>query len=107
MYRYRWVLKNLRKKAESLYPIFNKKYTTTFLKRIPETVEHGGCALGVHMDLVIAPRQLLLVLHPHQLEEVQMSVERLVLVLLQLFDDGLDAEHEQLVPISKSRRLKG
>ena len=53
------------------------------------------------MDLVIAPRQLLLVLHPHQLEEVQVAVERLVLVLLQLLDDGLDAEHEQLVPIAK------
>jgi hypothetical protein len=49
------------------------------------------------MDLVVAPRQLLLILHAHQLEEVQVSVERLVLVLLQLLDDGLDAEHQELV----------
>ena len=42
---------------------------------LPEDLEHGGGALRVHMDLVEALRQLLLVVHADHLEEVQMSAE--------------------------------
>ena len=50
------------------------------------------------MDLVKLLGELLLVLDPDHLEEVEMPVQGLVLVLLQLLDDGLDPEHEELEP---------
>lgn len=59
-----------------------------------QEVEHGGSALGVHVLLLELPGELLLVLVPYHFEEIEMSVERLVLVLSQLVDDGLDTEHQ-------------
>lgn len=47
----------------------------------PQQIEHRGGALRVHVFLLELPRQLLLVLVPHHLEEIQMPVQGLVLVL--------------------------
>lgn len=59
-----------------------------------QKIKHGAGALRVHVLLLELPRELLLVLVPHHLEEIQMPVERFVLVLSQLVDDGLNAEHQ-------------
>ena len=47
-------------------------------------------------DHVEALGQLLLVLDPDDLEEVDVSVERRVVVVSQLLEDWHDAKHEQL-----------
>ena len=47
-------------------------------------------------DHVKALGQLLLVLDPDDLEEVDVSVERRVVVVTQLLKDWHDAKHEQL-----------
>lgn len=60
----------------------------------PEQVEYGSGALSVDMLFLKLPGQLLLVLVPHHLEKVQVSVQGLVLVLPELVDDGLDAQHQ-------------
>jgi len=62
-----------------------------------QKIEHSTGAFGVHVLLLELPGELLFVLVPHHLEKVEVPVERLVLVLSQLVDDGLDAEHQQLV----------
>lgn len=59
-----------------------------------QEIEHGGRALGVDVFLLELPGEFLLVLVAHHLEEVEMPVERLVLVLPQFLDDRLDAEHQ-------------
>jgi len=62
-----------------------------------QKIEHSAGAFGVYVFLFELPSELLFILIAHHLEEIEMPVERLVLVLPQLVDDGLDAEHQQLV----------
>lgn len=63
----------------------------------PQQIEHRGRALRVHVLLLKLPRQFLLVLVPDHVEEIQMPVQRLVLVLPKFLDNRLYAEHQQLV----------
>ena len=49
-------------------------------------------------NLVEALGELLLVLGPDELEEVEMPVEGLVLVLPQLLQHRLDPQHQELKP---------
>lgn len=62
-----------------------------------QKIEHGSRALSIYVLLLELPGKLLLILVTHHLEEVEMPVESLVLVLPQLLDNRLNAEHQQLV----------
>ena len=48
---------------------------------VPDAFEEGAGTLGVDVDLVEPLGELLLVLGPDQLEEVEVAVQRLVLVV--------------------------
>ena len=63
----------------------------------PEDFKHGRGTLGVDVNLVVSLGQLFLVVVANHFEKVQVSVESLVLVLPQLVDGRLDAQHQQLV----------